>query len=196
MWPRDRLYVAGFAGQINTSVTAQKPGVTITSAKTGSACPGPVTSTPGPTDGHLGGDPTNVSWGSTGTVNNRLITNTHVDNLLITASATAFQGLDANNTAITAFPAYFGIFDGDEIKPTANGAAILYKFGAWYQYGNFIDQSGFDGDALSRCRSLARRLWSSVARSPAATSQRKKRSGICTTPLEMTPGAARSSRTR
>lgn len=134
------------AGQINTSISLNVPGLTYTSSLgAGNTCPGPVTSQPSVSDGHLGGDPTNVTWTHSATVNNDLVATMHVENGNVADSAAIFEGADGALT--NSFPTTFLTLDNVKYKPTA--APLIYKFGVWNWMNSLIDEASSDGSGMA-----------------------------------------------
>jgi hypothetical protein len=126
----------GFGGAISTSVTAAKPGVTVTSATIGQACPanGSINANQAVTFGH-----------SATTANLNPGTWARLNNLTISDTAAVFEGSDGANH--TSFPTDEFVFSND--KFSAGGSPILFQIGISDVYSSYADESAHEGDIFT-----------------------------------------------
>lgn len=133
-------------GATNTLAnTANKPPLTITSAVTGSPCPGP---SPNGLPG-LGGAPSTAIFGHDATAaNNNVGFNWHWNNLTFSGGGAAIlSGIDSGTANVTAFSTTENVFSNDYITTTAGGG-IFFFMGCMDYYNNVIDQHAGDGFVL------------------------------------------------
>lgn len=127
----------GFGGNVGTSVTANKPGITVTSVADSSTCPAA-----GAASANLAG----VTLGhSTTTANLNPGTNARINNVTLSDTAAVLQGADTSNH--TTFLTDEIVFNND--KFSAGGSPILFQIGVRDIYNSLIDQSAHEGNVLT-----------------------------------------------
>lgn len=116
---------SGFGGQINNNVTANKPGITMTSVVGGQQCPA---------SGSVQSDTANVQFQFNATIGNRTIpTNSRVNNISLTYNGgQSFDGRDGQNSAT--FLITQTIFNNDIVIGGTAAQLTLDKIGvpSWY----------------------------------------------------------------
>ena len=127
---------AGFGGAISGSVTANKPGITMTSVADSTACP---------SSGSANANTANVTFAHNATTTFlNPGTNARINNVTISDSSVVIQGADATNN--TTFPISEFVYNND--KFTAGGVTIVFHTAVTDVYNSFVDESAHEGNVF------------------------------------------------
>jgi hypothetical protein len=132
---------SGFGGIVSGLTLSNKPPLTFTSAKSGSACPA---------TGPLGAD---ITVQRTHGTQNGVASNWHFNNFTVTGTATVFQGNDTAEP--NSFEITEAVFDDDYFLPTGAGSALLYRIGTSSIYNSYIDQTAGESSILTHNGSIS-----------------------------------------